>query len=145
MAELLFKKMVSDAMKNDSSKKAVLANLEITSSGIAPVPGLNTAPGTVKTLREEGIEASGHRARRLTPDDVKEADIVLVMEKRQKQEVLRIAGSGEEKIFALNEFAGTGGDIFDPFGHSIEIYTECKNMIKEALNNLLNKILSGEI
>lgn len=148
MAEFLFKKMVASAVKDNPEKKDMLENLEITSAGIAPMPGLNTAPGTVKALRAEGIEASGHRAKRLTPEDVKEAGLILVMEERQKREVLRIARSpeeGKDKILALNEIAGTGGDIFDPFGHSIEIYNECMNLIKAALQKLLNKIMAGEI
>ncbi len=145
MAELLFKKMVSEAMKKDSGKKALLENLEITSAGIAPMPGLNTAPGTVKALRGEGIEASGHRARRLSAEDVKEASLVLVMEERHKQEASRLAGCCEDKIRMLSAVAGAGGDIFDPFGHSIEIYNECMERIKEALKALLEKLLKGEI
>lgn len=145
MAELLFRKMVSDAIKNNSGKKALLENIEITSAGVAPMPGLNTAPGTVKALRGEGIEASGHRARRLTAEDVKEASLVLVMEERQKQEVSKLAGCCEDKIRMLSASAGGGGDIFDPFGHSIEIYNECMERIREALEGLLEKILKGEI
>ncbi len=146
IAEMLFKKMVSEEISKHPEKKAVLANLRITSAGIAPIPGMNTAPGTVRVLREEGIEAAEHRARRLTSAEVKEAFLVLVMEERQRAEVSRIAGCCEEKIRHLNEFLnGRETDISDPFGHSLEVYAECRDNIKEALEQLLSKLSSGDI
>ncbi len=146
IAEMLFKKMVAEEIRKNPEKKAVLENLRITSAGIAPIPGMNTAPGTVRVLREEGIEAADHRARRLTSGEVREACRVLVMEERQRAEVSRIAGCCEEKIRHLNEFLnGREKDISDPFGHSLEVYAECRDNIKKALEKLLNKISTGEI
>ena len=146
IAELLFKKMVSDEIKNNPEKKEILETLEITSAGVAPVPGMNTAAGTVRILREEGIEAAGHKARRLTAGEAREAYLILVMEERQRNEVFRIAGCCEEKIHHLNEFLdGREGDISDPFGHSLEMYAECRDDIKKALARLLKKLLEGDI
>jgi protein-tyrosine-phosphatase len=145
MAELIFKKMVSDKIRQNPEEKEALENLEISSAGIAPVPGMNSAPGTVKALQEEGIDASGRKARRLTGEDVKRAALVLVMEERQKHEAAEIAGCCEDKIRRLNEFSNETEDISDPFGHSIETYYECKNDIKRALKKLLEKITAKEI
>ncbi len=146
IAEMLFKKMIADKISSDPDGSGQLKDISLSSAGIAPVPGMGSAPGTVKVLAQEGIDASKHKAKKLSAADVKAASIVLVMEKRQKVEVKRIAGCCDDKIFALNSFSPEDdSDISDPFGHSVEIYIDCKNQIQKALDGLLDKILKGEI
>jgi protein-tyrosine-phosphatase len=145
IAEMLFKKMAADELKKNPGHNDTLGNLNITSAGIAPIPGMNTAPGTIKVLKEEGIDASGHKAKRLTRDEARSSSIILVMEKRQKHEVFNIMGCCKDKIHSLNEFINENEDIYDPFGNSMEIYAECRDAIKKALRQLLNKIIKKEI
>ncbi len=146
MAEMLLKKMIADKISSDSEGSEKLKDIFVSSAGIAPVPGMGSAPGTVRVLAQEGIDASKHKAKKLSAADVKAASVILVMEKRQKAEVKRIAGCCDEKIFALNSFSPEDdSDIADPFGHSVEIYIECKNQIQKALDGFFDKILKGEI
>ena len=146
IAEMLFKKMISDKISSYPDTSGQLKGIFVSSAGIAPVPGMGSAPGTVRVLAQEGIDASKHKAKKLSAGDVKAASIVLVMEKRQEAEAARIAGCCDEKIFALNSFSlKDDSDIADPFGHSVEIYIECKNQIQKALEGLFDKILKGEI
>jgi len=146
IAELLFKKMLAEAQ--EKSKNRNLKNIDVFSAGIAPIPGINTAPGTLKVLQEEGIDGSCHKSRKLTPDIARDASVIIVMEERQMEEIRRMPGASKYRLFHLDSFPQAGPDkrdVPDPFGHSIEMYRECMEIIREHLEGLLKKLTSSEI
>jgi len=51
----------------------------VVSAGIAAYPGQPATPEAVAALEKQGIDLSGHRARLLTPQMIKEADLILTM------------------------------------------------------------------
>ena len=87
----------------------------------------------VRILFGDDLLAS-HKAKRLTPDLVERADLVLVMEARMK------TGLPPEKTYTLKEYAGRSGDVADPFGDSLEGYLDCAREISSALEDILPKL-----
>lgn len=59
--------------------------VEVESAGTAGLQGNPAAVEAVGTLRERGIDISGHRARALNRDVVSGCDLVLLMEERHRQ------------------------------------------------------------
>jgi protein-tyrosine-phosphatase len=145
IAEYLFKKMLSAAREAGAE---IPHDIDAASAGIAPIPGMNTAPGTLKVLQEAGIDASSHRARRAAAPLLKDAYAIIVMEKLQMEEVNKMPGIDAGKVFHISCFPGDScviEDVPDPFGSSIEIYRECRDGIKRRLEVLIEKIKQGEI
>jgi ribose 5-phosphate isomerase B len=63
------------------------------------------------------------------------------MESYHLQFLIKRFPEAKDKIFLLREFAEAGeGDIFDPFGGSIEGYETCLQEIKRCLPHVIRKI-----
>ncbi len=72
-------------------------------------------PPVQKVLREKGYNFS-HRAKKLTLSDIKNADYILVMDKMNYADVIRLAGAEyAEKVFMLGSFLTEGKEIDDPW------------------------------
>jgi len=65
---------------------------------------------------------------------VKQADLILVMEAGMK------TGLPPDKTWTLKEYAGGNGDIFDPFGGTIDTYITCAKEISSLVEDVLPKL-----
>ncbi len=83
----------------------------------------------IKQLLGEDLLVS-HKAKKLTPDLVEHADLILVMEAGMK------SGLPLHKTWTLKEYAGGTGDIADPFGGTLETSLECA----KEMSGLLEKV-----
>jgi len=133
MAEKLLEKMLREER---------IENVEVESSGIAALPSYTIYGALEKVLREEGIQVSNHKPRQTTPQIVRDADLILVMEKRQKEAILEMAPDVKDKVFLLKEFAGEREnlDIPDPLGQPEEVYQARLNEIRGYLKKVLDRI-----
>jgi protein-tyrosine phosphatase len=99
MAEALLRKM----LKEDLGEKA--ATIHVVSAGTSARSGEVAAQNAIEVMEKEGIDLRSHRARRLTPELVQTADLVLTMTLEQKKSVLSLTPSIINKVFTLTEFA----------------------------------------
>jgi len=88
---------------------------------------------TIKQLLGEDLLAS-HEAKKLMPDLIEQADLILVMEERMK------SGLPLHKTWTLKEYAGGTGDIADPFGGTLETFLECAKEMSGLLEKVLPKL-----
>lgn len=75
-----------------------------------------------------------HSAKRLTPDLVEQADLILVMGGKMK------VGLPQNKAWTLKEYAGGIGDVADPFGGTLNTYLTCAKEISSLLEKVLPKL-----
>ncbi len=107
---------------------------EVRSAGTWTLEGRPATPLAVEVMAERGIDISSHRSHRLTPQDMEEADLVVVMTQGHKEALTLEFPQAEEKICLLAELAGKSHDIEDPYGSdSIELYRQCADQIEELL------------
>ena len=138
MAEGYLKKRLRQIERDD---------IEVFSRGIT-TPGLSGATTeTIAVLRDMGVDASGHNAIQLTDEDIKQADLILVMEEFHLNEILDKAPSKKDRVYLLAEFGLWGGktqdaplEIQDPIGKPLPIYKDTMNIIKSSIERLV-KIL----
>jgi protein-tyrosine-phosphatase len=119
MAEGLLKKMHSD--------------FSVSSAGISAMTGWGPSTEALEVMQEHGVDISDHAARPVDEKMVQDADLVLAMERHQKEKLKREFPEADGKIFTLKEYAGAGTDIEDPYGRSKEFYQLIASEIKEAL------------
>ncbi len=135
MAEYLLKKMLEKRV-----------DVEILSAGTGVFIRTPASPETVVTLKKEGLDASKHQAQAVTDILLKKADLVLVMTRQHRQQVLEMAPEIEKRVYLLKEFARipkgseTDLDIPDPIGRPSETYDECLWTIKEAIQKIVKII-----
>jgi protein-tyrosine-phosphatase len=119
MAEGLLKKMRSD--------------FSVSSAGVSSMDGWNAMPEAVDVMQGHGVDISNHRARQVTEEMVRDADLVLAMARHHREMLKNMFPESEEKIFTLKEYAGIGTDIEDPYGSSKDFYEVIAEEIAEAL------------
>jgi len=97
---------MAEALARCWAEKAGVANrIRVASAGMEAFPGEPAAAAAVAVLKEEGIDLSGHRARLLTPEMVREADVILTMTRRHKEKILHQVPEAKGKVFVLKELA----------------------------------------
>jgi protein-tyrosine-phosphatase len=131
MAEALLKKKLLDQGRRD---------VEVISAGIVLMGGFGASYDTRQLLAREGIDVSGHLSQRVTREMVKEADLILVMERLHEEKILQLAPEAKNRVYLLKEFAkiedNTDLDITDPIGKTLEFYEQTFQVIKEAVERV---------
>jgi len=119
-----------------------IKDVKVNSAGTAALSSYGIYGILEKVLKEEDIEISNHKSTQVTPQMVKDADLILVMERKHKQAILEMAPGAADRVFLLKEFAGEKEnlDIPDPVGHPEEVYRKRLQEIKGYLIRILKKI-----
>jgi len=129
--------------------KKILKNrddVEIVSAGTGVFLRATASTETLAILSKEGIDASQHQSQSLNNILLHKSDLILVMTKTHRSQVLDRCPVVEDRVYFLKEFAheqkGHEGDldIPDPIGKSASAYEECFLTIKEALGKITNLI-----
>ncbi len=109
MAEFIMRDLVTKANLQD---RFVIASAATSMEEI----GNPVYPPAKRKLREHGILAEGHHARRIERADYREYDYLIGMERYNLRNMLRIFGSDPEgKIYRLLDFTDRPRDIADPW------------------------------
>lgn len=132
MAEGLLRKRLAERGRDD---------IEVASAGIGAGGGHPAADGAYLVALEDGIDLSSHRSRRLSPEMIESADVVLVMS-REHAAVVDAMHPGE-KAWLLGEYAGRTPDraeVEDPYGGDLETYrsawVELSGLVEDVLDRL---------
>lgn len=121
------------------SLKATLkdkGDYKIMTAGIAAIKGMGATNEAIGVMSEQNIDISGHLSSPLSDEMIGEADLILVMETRHKENILGRRPEAKDKVHLLSEF----GDIPDPIGKSIEFYRKVFDMIKEGVLQVAKKL-----
>lgn len=105
---------------------------EISSAGVSAMDGFGASYETIEVMREFGEDVSSHRRRRITPEMIRQADHIIVMEAMHRDYILNIAPDARNKIEVLGEIG-----IPDPIGGSREVYRQTLARIEQALRALM--------
>ncbi|MHB1446553.1 MAG: arsenate reductase/protein-tyrosine-phosphatase family protein [Acidimicrobiales bacterium] len=73
--------------------------------------GYPAAPEVASLLADRGIDVSGHRSRRLSPDLIEASDLVLAMAREHLREAVLMVPSAFGRIFTLKEIARRGESV----------------------------------
>ena len=109
----------------------------IESAGIFATEGELASEEAIKAVAKYGIDLTGHRTQPVTEDLIKQCDLILTMTQAHKQILMPMA---QGKVFTLLEYAGSEGDIQDPYGGDDEEYEEAMQEIYDALVDVAGKI-----
>ncbi|WP_037025038.1 low molecular weight protein-tyrosine-phosphatase [Cupriavidus sp. GA3-3] len=109
----------------------VLPACEVVSAGLAPPVGAPADPNAVRLLAREGFDIVGHRARAVDDALVAAADLILVMDSEQRDELERVFPHARGKTHRLCEYTHT--DVPDPYGCSPKMFGIVLELIKQGI------------
>ncbi len=114
--------------------------VEVASRGTAAESYFEMPEPVVRLLREQGVPPFRHRPRLLTRDDLRWADLVLVMEEEHQRLACERFPEFSRKVRLLHEEAGlSGGGVRDPMGASDDAFETCVARIRRAVEELLER------
>lgn len=130
MAEGLFKDKAEKDGHGDS--------FSVCSRGIACYDGDHVSEKSVEVMKELGIDISDHVSHALTPEDIANADYIVCMSEGHKNMIVSyMMQSDDEKCEKVMTFPF---DVTDPFGAPVEVYRQCRDMIKNGCDWLYEYI-----
>jgi protein-tyrosine phosphatase len=94
---------MAEAILRDRLKD--LADFTVASAGTDALVGLPPTPQTVAVLTALGLPSGpSHQARQLTPELVRQADLVLALSRQHRRSVAELEPRATQRIFTLREF-----------------------------------------
>jgi protein-tyrosine phosphatase len=108
--------------------RTALADREITSAGWNALVGAPAAPFAQEVMHARGIDIDAHRGRQLDLQVCTDADLILVMDRRQRALIECEYPLARGKIFRLGEHRNV--DIQDPYRRSRQFFENCAHLIE---------------
>ncbi|MCU5787465.1 MAG: low molecular weight protein-tyrosine-phosphatase [Alcanivorax sp.] len=107
--------------------------VEVTSAGLVGLEGHGMDATALAVAEAHGMQGGDqHRARKLTGELCRLADLILVMEGRQRERIIQRFPEASGKTMLLTHWTG-GRDIPDPFRQSREVHERIHPMIRDAV------------
>ena len=132
MAEAIARRLIQESGRTD---------LEVESAG---TQAWDRSPASDEALLvgvERNLDLSGHRARRLTPEILSNADLILAMSPTHLAEVRSMDPNANVHLFAGYGAPGSKGHaIADPFGGNLEDYRATADELEHELKEILERI-----
>lgn len=97
-------------------------------------------PRSIAVALRHGIDISGQRARKVTPQDFSRFDLILGMDRSNVADLKALAPAGD-RVHLFLEFAhGQARDVPDPYYDGPEAFAEVYRMIREASEALATRL-----
>jgi protein-tyrosine-phosphatase len=114
------------------------------SAGLIALPGNSVTFLAQKVAAEHGVDLAGHKAKRLSQELVDWSELILVMEKSHKDELLADFPEATDKTFLIRRFSRFGSrnrGIADPYGLQYDAYGFCYLDIEDAVSGLMDFLI----
>ncbi len=137
MAEYLFR-------ANFKNKKRIILN--VSSAGFLNQRGKHVPEEISLLMKNTEIDISGHRSSPLTPERIKDSDLIIVMEIKQRDELMSEYPECASRIFLLSQLDASNPeerDIGDPIGQTFSFYQYCFIEIKALVEELARYVLKA--
>jgi protein-tyrosine-phosphatase len=133
---------MAEALARKIAKRRGIEDLNVSSAG---TNAWDNVPATDEALlvgMEREIDLTPHRARKLTPAIVSEADLIFVMTPGHVEQVKQLGGRG--KVHVIDEYAsGTANQgVTDPYGGDLEAYRHTADVLERELEKLFDRLAS---
>jgi protein-tyrosine-phosphatase len=115
---------------------------QIASAGIFATSGYPAAQNTLDLLKQKGLDLSRHRSCPITREMVQHHNLILTMERGQKEALQIGFPEYAQKIFLLSEMIGEYWEIIDPIGGSFCDFEDAARDIEYILLKGFEKIFN---
>ena len=111
---------------------------ELFSAGLCAQEGAPADPVALELMWQAGIDISSHRARGLASWMMREADLVLTMDKAQQRNVMQRYPAAAAKVARLGEPCDI--DIPDPYQQGVAAFQHSLLLIQRAVESRLSSL-----
>ncbi|MEQ9544761.1 MAG: low molecular weight protein-tyrosine-phosphatase [Marinobacter sp.] len=120
--------------------KANLPGKTIESAGLGALVGHEADPTAAELAREVGLDLTEHRAKQVTTEQLRRADLILVMSEGQRAQVRVQDPVAAGKTMLLTHWLPGKPDIPDPYKKSREAFEHVHQMLQDSAQTWLPKL-----
>jgi protein-tyrosine-phosphatase len=133
---------MAEALLRDALAARGLDQTRVSSAGIGAWDGAPASEGAYLVGLENGLDLSAHRARLVTPELLREADLVLAMGDSHVDR-LRALGA-DDRVHLLAEYAGRGNEpeVTDPFGGDLDGYRRTFDELTDLVGRVADRLVA---
>lgn len=128
----------AEAYLRSRLQQAAIPNIEVVSSGFYGPDRTANEQGAALALTRR-IDLSNHRSRLFQPVDATQSDLVLVMTRSQRAQLIRQFGVPPDRIELLGDFDPEDPpyrEIVDPYGQPDDVFRKVFDQIERSLDGL---------
>jgi protein-tyrosine phosphatase len=132
---------MAEAMMQEALVSRGVEQVTVSSAGTGAWDGAPVSEGAYLVGLEHGLDLSVHRARLLTRELVKSADLILTMSGHHRARVAELGG--EDKVHVLGEYAGrdeSRAEVSDPFGSDLASYRQTYEELHELIGGVVSRV-----
>ncbi|HLB41755.1 MAG TPA: low molecular weight protein-tyrosine-phosphatase [Gammaproteobacteria bacterium] len=118
----------------------ICSSVSISSAGLAAVVNYPAEPKAYAIMQKHGVDISRHRARQLTDELARQAELILVMTKRQLVVLEHQFLFAKGKTFLLGYWQGF--EIQDPLGQTLDVFENIYQQIELSWQDWKTRVLS---
>ncbi len=124
MAEVLLRQRLADAGLSAA----------VQSAGIAALVGHPADPTAQALMGERGLDLSAHRARQLTPDLIRGAELILVMDREQQDAIEAMMPTARGRVHRIGRWGDF--DVPDPYRRDRAAFERALALIERGVGDL---------
>jgi protein-tyrosine-phosphatase len=132
---------MAEAMMQEALVSRGVDQVTVSSAGTGAWDGAPVSEGAYLVGLEHGLDLSTHRARLLTRELVKTADLILTMSGHHRARVAELGG--EDKVHMLGEYAGreeSRAEVSDPFGSDLASYRQTYDELQDLIGGVVSRV-----
>ncbi|MBF6992468.1 MULTISPECIES: low molecular weight protein-tyrosine-phosphatase [Cupriavidus] len=111
---------------------------DVGSAGLGALAGQAADPKAVDLMSQQGVDISGHRAQQLSYAMIRRADLILVMDGAQRQEIQRLHPATTGRVFRLGELGKF--DVPDPYRQPRPAFENALQLIRRGVESWVPRI-----
>jgi protein-tyrosine-phosphatase len=133
---------MAEGLARKIAERRGIKDVNVSSAGTNAWDNMTATDEALLVGMERDIDLTGHRARKLTPAIVSEADLIFVMTPGHLDQVKQLGGRG--KVHVIDEYAsGTANQgIPDPYGGDLDAYRRTADVLERELEKLFDRLAS---
>lgn len=109
--------------------------LTVTSRGIIVLFPEPYNPKAISLLRNNGMILDNRLSVQLTEEDFAEQTLILTMDRQEKEKILNDF-ENPINVYTIMEYGGGSGDLMDPYGGDMDVYT----LFFESISNWVRQV-----
>lgn len=115
-----------------------LPKAQVQSAGLGALIGKPADDTAMQLMRERGLDLGAHRAQQITRPMCLKSDIVLVMEREQRQRLQLLYPEVCGRVFRLGDHASV--DVPDPYRQPVKAFRTALSLIEEGVGHWVQRI-----
>ena len=117
---------------------AAMPKLKVSSAGLNALIGKPADDYAIRLMQERGLDLAPHRATQINRLMCVDSDIILVMEREQRQRLQQLYPEVCGRVFRIAEHANL--DVPDPYRRPIEAFQTALTIIDRSVAQWLRRI-----